>query len=67
LIYQGGITSTANPLSLSEDIGKQMFDSKAKFVFTIPEFYDKVKKIKKRNVKKNSRGQIQKRKEMMKK
>lgn len=38
----GGIVTTSNPLSTAEDISKQLFDSKAKFIFTVNDLFEKV-------------------------
>jgi len=37
----GGVVTTANPLSSAEDLGRQLKDSGAKFLFTIPQLMEK--------------------------
>jgi len=41
-ILAGGIVSTANPISLSSDLAKQLADSKPKFIFITPDLHEKV-------------------------
>ena len=39
----GGIATTANPLYTSGELGKQLKDSKARFLVTVPPFLDKAR------------------------
>src|SRR5262249_37664569 len=39
----GGINTTANPLYTADELGKQLKDSRAKFLVTVPPFLDKAK------------------------